>query len=80
MGAAITGGVGVGLFKDFDVIDRFIELKSVHAPDPASVRKYKPVKDIFELSYQSLLPVYQKMAEKMKGDCYANPQTFYLIA
>lgn len=64
MGAAVTGGVGVGLFKDFDVIDRFIEVQSVHTPDPASVKAYGPVKELFELSYQSLLPVYQKMAGK----------------
>jgi xylulokinase len=64
MGAAVTGGVGVGLFKDFDVIDRFIEVQSVHMPNPSSVKAYEPVKELFELSYQSLLPVYKKMAGK----------------
>ncbi len=64
MGAAVTGGVGVGLFRDFNAIDRFIEVKSVHAPNPAAVAAYGPVKELFELCYQSLLPVYQKMAGK----------------
>lgn len=63
MGAAVTGGVGVGLFKDFDAIDRFIELKSVQKPDPKAVAAYAPVKEMFELCYQSLLPVYEKMAK-----------------
>ena len=64
MGAAVTGGVGVGLFPDFDVIDRFIEVQSVHMPDPQSVQAYQSVKETFELCYQSLLPVYQHMAGK----------------
>ncbi|MEA4898805.1 MAG: FGGY-family carbohydrate kinase [Christensenellaceae bacterium] len=62
MGAAVTGGVGVGLFKDFDAIERFIEVTSVHESDPAAARAYGPVKELFELCYQSLLPVYAKMA------------------
>ncbi len=64
MGAAVTGGVGVNLFKDFDAIDRFIEIKTVHEPDPAAVKAYAPVRELFELCYESLLPVYQKMANK----------------
>ena len=64
MGAAVTGGVGVGLFRDFDAIDRFIEINTVQEPDPESVAAYGPVKEMFELCYQSLLPVYAKMAGK----------------
>ena len=64
MGAAVTGGVGVGLFKDFDAIDRFIEINSVQEPNPEAVKAYGPVKEMFELCYQSLLPVYAKMAGK----------------
>lgn len=64
MGAAVTGGVGVGLFKDFDAIDRFIEVKDVIEPTPDAVRAYGPVKEIFELCYESLLPVYARMAGK----------------
>lgn len=64
MGAAVTGGVGVGLFKDFDAIDRFIEINCVHEPNPEAVKAYGPVKGMFELCYQSLLPVYAKMAGK----------------
>jgi len=64
IGAAVTGGVGVGLFRDFDSINRFIQVKAVHSPDPAAVAAYAPVKELFELCYQSLLPVYKKMAQK----------------
>lgn len=34
MGAAITGGVGVGLFADFSVVDKFVSIvRGVH-PNP----------------------------------------------
>ena len=62
MGAAVTGGVGAGLFKDFDAIDKFLEVKYVHEPRPENVAAYQPVKEMFELCYQSLLPVYSKTA------------------
>ncbi len=64
MGAAVTGGVGVGLFKDFDAIDRFIHIQTVHEPQPQAVAAYDPVKELFELCYQCLLPVYQRMSGK----------------
>jgi xylulokinase len=64
MGAAVTGGVGVGLFKNFDAIDKFIDVKYTHEPIAKNATAYKPVKEMFELCYQSLLPVYSKMAGK----------------
>ncbi len=64
MGAAVTGGVGAGLFRDFDAIDKFIQIKYVSQPIPKNVAAYKPVKETFELCYQSLLPVYARMAGK----------------
>lgn len=64
MGAAVTGGVGVGLFRDFDAIDRFIQLHSVQEPNPEAVKAYAPVKEMFELCYQAMLPVYEKMAAR----------------
>lgn len=64
MGAAVTGGVGVGLFKDFDAIDRFMEITAVHEPNPEAVKAYAPVKEMFEACYQAMLPVYEKMAAR----------------
>ena len=37
MGAAVIGGVGTGIFKDFTAIDRFINIESVHTPDSGAV-------------------------------------------
>lgn len=62
MGAAVTGGVGVGLFKDFEAIDRFLEVSYVHEPNPEAVKAYEPVKALFDECYHALLPVYARMA------------------
>ena len=62
MGAAVTGGVGVGVFKDFTAIDQMLEIRQTIEPDPAAMAAYQPVKETFELCYQSLLPVYEHMA------------------
>jgi len=63
MGAAVTGGVGVGLFKDFSAIDSFLEIQEENLPDPDNALKYKNVKEMFDLCYFSLLNVFDKMSE-----------------
>ena len=46
------------------LIKRKEEADPCPIPNPAAVAAYGPVKELFELCYQSLLPVYQKMAGK----------------
>lgn len=60
MGAAVTGGVGAGLFKDFTAIDKFIDINSVHEPNPQSVEAYGPVKELFDECYFSLKDFFKK--------------------
>lgn len=62
MGAAVTGGVGVGLFKDFNVIDSFLSIDAVHTPEPAAVKEYGPVKELFDDCYVALEGIYRKMS------------------
>lgn len=62
MGAAIIGGVGVGVFDNFDVIDRFITIESQQAPIPENVAAYNAIKPIFDKCYHSLVGVYDDLA------------------
>lgn len=62
MGAAVTGGVGVGVFSDFSVINKFIEITDVQRPDKDRKKTYEAMKPIFEESYNSLVKVYDMMA------------------
>lgn len=61
MGAAITGGVGVGLFKDFDVIDDFLDIDCEHLPNESLEDVYTRQREIFDSCYDALKPVFGKM-------------------
>ncbi len=61
MGAAVTGGVGAGLFKDFRVIDKFLEINEIRLPNKDSVAAYGPVKELFDECYFALEKVFAKM-------------------
>ncbi|MGD0090003.1 MAG: xylulokinase [Planctomycetota bacterium] len=63
MGAAVIGGVGVGEFKSFDVIDRFISVEHVAKPDPDSRERYRRLMPVFEKSYRALVDVYADLAQ-----------------
>ena len=63
MGAAVIGGVGVGLFKDFDVIHRFIKVDQSAQPDPASRDRYRQIAPVFEQSYRALVDVFDNLAK-----------------
>ncbi len=62
MGAAIIGGVGAGVFKDFDVIDRFMKIESTQKPDQERQKIYQKMKPIFEKCYHALVDVYEDLA------------------
>ena len=62
MGAAVTGGVGAGVFKDFSVISRFIEITDAQEPSESGKKTYEAIKPIFEECYNSLVKVYDRMA------------------
>ena len=62
MGAAITGGVGVGLFDGFDVIGRFLTVASANVPNEANREKYLKMMPIFEKCYHALVDVYEDLA------------------
>lgn len=62
MGAAVTGGVGVGIFSGFEIIDEILEINETMYPDQQAVNAYESVKKTFDLCYEALMPVYEHMA------------------
>ncbi len=54
IGAAVTGGVGVGLFKDFSVIDDFLEIERIVEPREAAFAAYAKAKERFNHCYGAL--------------------------
>jgi xylulokinase len=63
MGAAIAGGVGVGLYKDFSISEQMNQIAEVVQPDPAAQKAYEKLYPIFEACYNQLLPIYDMLAE-----------------
>ena len=63
MGAAVIGGVAAGVFKDFDVIHRFISVEHPAIPDPAARDKYRQLRGVLESAYHGLEGTYAAMAK-----------------
>jgi len=62
IGAAIIGGVGIGIFEGFDVVDRFIKIENETIPETSAVSIYGKLKPVFDGSYYALESVYHDLA------------------
>lgn len=63
MGAAVAGGVGVGLYPDFSMSETMNEIAETFEPNPQSQSVYEQVYPIFEAAYRALVPIYDMFAE-----------------
>lgn len=63
MGAAVAGGVGVGLYKDFSISEQMNQIAETVQPDPLAQQKYQTLYPIFEACYQQLVPIYDMLAQ-----------------
>ncbi len=61
MGAAVIGGVAAGVFADFDVIERFVQVQQTVRPDAARQKLYQQRLPIIAEAYQSLTGIYHKL-------------------
>jgi xylulokinase len=62
LGAVVAGGVGVGLFADFSVVDRLVCLREAEQPEPARHQHYAALLDLFRQTYEALNPIFAKLA------------------
>jgi xylulokinase len=63
MGAAVVGGVGVGLFPGFDTIDRFIRIEETIEPNKENQTHYNKIKPLFDKAYFALVDLFADMAK-----------------
>jgi len=62
LGAAIAGGIGIGFFKNFEIVDNIIKIVDKINPIPANSEKYKEIFPIFKECYSVLVPMFDKLA------------------
>lgn len=63
MGAAIAGGVGVGLLKDFAAGKSWVRQEEIVLPNHENRMVYDDLFQIFEEAYTQLVPVYQGLSK-----------------
>jgi xylulokinase len=60
-GSAILGGIGIGIYKNFDVVKKLLHYDSALEPNPDHVAFYNGRLPLFQYAYTCLVPFYQKM-------------------
>jgi xylulokinase len=63
MGAAIAGGIGVGLFSDFSIAERLTPIVDAVQPNPALQPLYDRLYAVFNRAYELIEPLYDELAE-----------------
>lgn len=56
--AATIAGVGVGVFDDFSVVNKFVKREKVFEPNSENREVYRKQKELFEMGYQCLKKYY----------------------
>ncbi len=62
LGAAIAGGVGVGIYPDYGVAQRLAPIAHIDRPNPATLARYAALYALFQQSYAALEPIYEQLA------------------
>lgn len=67
MGAAVVGGVGIGLYADFTIAETMNPIVETIPNDPVNAPIYAALYDVFEATYHALEPIYEQLARINKG-------------
>ncbi len=63
LGAAVVGGVGVGIFKNIEVAEKLNPVIDVQKPDLGNVSKYEKFYPLYKETYNALVEIYDKLAQ-----------------
>ncbi len=67
LGAAVAGGVGVGLFRGWDVVNDLVAVEPAEEPRPEAAARYDDLYPLFIAAYESLAPLYDRLAALPSG-------------
>lgn len=63
IGAAVTAGVGAGIYSGFSEVKRFIQFERTYLPNSEHSEIYQKMKYLFDQSYNQLEPLFIKFWE-----------------
>jgi xylulokinase len=63
LGAAIAGGVGVGLYPGLHVAKQLSPARPAETPNPAAVTRYSELYPLFQQAYRALEPIFYRLAD-----------------
>jgi xylulokinase len=63
-GAAVAGGIGVGLYRDWGIAKERTRVKAVVEPEPAQAERYAELYPLFADTYRALEPIYNRMQKQ----------------
>ena len=66
MGAAVCGGVGIGLYKDYSVMETMNPVENSVVPNKDLAETYARSFDVFNETYEALKPIYARMAQEKR--------------
>ena len=61
MGAAILAGVGVGIFPNQDMSDRFLKVTKIIEPNPKNVEVFRQLLPVYLETYEKLIDVFERL-------------------
>lgn len=68
LGNAVNAGVGVGLFKDWDVAKSFVSSDQTHVPDPQAHRTYEAYYKLYRQLYEDNREKYEILQKLRRYD------------
>jgi xylulokinase len=60
-GAALAGGIGVGIFKDFSLAEELTPIVDELQPNPTVDVLYENLYRVFNHAYEAFVPIYEEM-------------------
>lgn len=63
LGAAIAGGVGVGLFPDFRVAHEIVQVEEGEQPNAEAAACYAELYPLFQETYRALEPIFERLGK-----------------
>ena len=61
VGAAVLGGMALGLYEDESAVHKFMKVTSVTKPIAENHAAYQKLMPLFEDVYNAMVPLYEKM-------------------